>query len=64
MSSTNGKTALRKAREKSGLTRQELAHRIGCSYAQLANLELGLAPKESAVRDRAWEELESLKDRA
>jgi transcriptional regulator with XRE-family HTH domain len=40
---------LRRARERAGLTRVELAALAGCSLSQLANLEQGAAPKRSRV---------------
>ena len=46
---------LRAAREEAGLTRAELANLIGCSLAQLANIEQGAVPQRSQVLQAALE---------
>jgi transcriptional regulator with XRE-family HTH domain len=46
---------LRTAREQAGLTRVQLANLIGCSLAQLANIEQGAVPKRSHVLRAALE---------
>ena len=46
---------LRAAREEAGLTRVQLANLIGCSLAQLANIEQGAVPKRSHVLQAALE---------
>lgn len=48
---------LRAAREQAGLTRVQLANLIGCSLAQLANIEQGAVPKRSEVLQAALEAL-------
>jgi transcriptional regulator with XRE-family HTH domain len=59
---TNQGAKLRKARERAGLSRVELADRIGCSLAQLANIEQGAVPKRSRVLVDAFAEVERHRD--
>jgi transcriptional regulator with XRE-family HTH domain len=53
---------LRAARKRAGLTRAELAILAGCSMASLGNIEAGVIPKRSAVRESAWAVIDSLND--
>jgi transcriptional regulator with XRE-family HTH domain len=53
---------LRRARERAGLTRAQLASLIGCSLAQLANIEQGAVPKHSRVLEAAFDTIKSLED--
>jgi transcriptional regulator with XRE-family HTH domain len=46
---------LREARERAGLTRTRLAALVGCSLAQLANIEQGAVPRRSRVLEAAFE---------
>jgi transcriptional regulator with XRE-family HTH domain len=43
---------IRAARERAGLTRVQLASRVGCSLSQLGALESGYRPRQSAVLER------------
>lgn len=45
---------LRAERKRAGLTRVQLAALVGCSLAQLANIEQGAIPKRSRVLEDAF----------
>lgn len=53
---------LRQARHRAGITRAQLASLVGCSLAQLANIEQGAVPRRSRVVDEALVALARLAD--
>jgi len=55
---------LRRARERLGLTRAQLATLAGCSLASLGNIEAGAVPRRSRVLARAWEAIDRMGERS
>jgi transcriptional regulator with XRE-family HTH domain len=53
---------LREAREACGLSRERLARLADCSYARVAQLELGMRPAHSPALARIWRVLDALRD--
>jgi len=60
VTSTRVGPELRTARERAGLSREQLARLADCSSSRLAQLEGGMAPAKSEALKRIWRVLDAL----